>query len=176
VLVFSAVSGAGYLSVVLDRAIPQARPEARAEQPRAVQYFSGLDRDGRQSYMKEISPEAETFGDRLGALLDNTWEAIRPHGWSLGVAVLAGAVVGILLVWLIAKVVIALAYALVGTATIFLGAQAALLGAGVPIVSDLQPQRWLLPIAFVTVTVIGWVWQLFYGGARRPRKEPPPEP
>jgi hypothetical protein len=132
-----------------------------------------MDLAARQDYLLEISPQSETFADRLQALLSNTWDAIRPHSWSLALAVLVGAVVGILLVWLIARVVIALAYSIVGTATIFLGAQAALLGAGVPVVSDLQPQRWLLPSAFVTVTVIGWVWQLFYGGARKSRKETP---
>ena len=87
------------------------------------------------------------------------------------IAVAVGAVVGILLVWFIAKIIIALAYSLVGTAAIFLGAQAALLGVGYPAVSSLDARRGLLPIAFLTMTVIGWVWQLFYA-QRKPRHEP----
>jgi hypothetical protein len=170
VLVFSAVSGTGYLAVVLDRAVPQSRSEAQAEAKQAFQYFSGMDLDARQRYMSEISQEAQTFAERLKALLANTWEAMGPHGWMVLFAGVAGAVVGILLVWFIAKIIIALAYSLVGTATLFLGAQAALLAAGIPAVSDLEPRRWLLPITFVVLTLIGWVWQLFHSRSKA-RKE-----
>jgi hypothetical protein len=175
VLVFSAVSGAGYLAVVLDRAVPQARPTARAEQRMAVQYFSGMDSTQRLDYMSDISQEGETFGDRLKALLDDTWEAIRPYGWMAILAIAIGAVVGLLLVWFIAKIIIAVAYSIVGTAVIFLGVQAALLGAGFAAVSALEHRRLLLPIAFLTMVAIGWVWQLFHSG-RKPAKEAQTEP
>jgi F0F1-type ATP synthase assembly protein I len=175
VLVFSAVSGTGYLAVILDRAVPPTKAQAQDQQRMTIQYFSGMDRAGRMNYMNDISHEAPTFAERLKALLSDTWQAAGPHGWMLAVAVLAGAVVGILLVWLIAKIVIALAYSLVGTALLFLGVQATLLAVGVALVSHLEPRRGLLPIAFVTMTVLGWVWQLFYAGARKPRKESPAE-
>ncbi len=160
VLVFSAVSGAGYLAVVLDRAVPQARPTTRAEQKMTVQYFTGMDSTERMDYMNDISQEDATFGDRLTALLDDTWEAIRPYGWMAILAIVLGAVVGSLLVWFIAKIVIALAYSIVGTAVIFLGAQAALLGAGFAAVSALDARPWLLPTTFASMTVFGWVFQL----------------
>jgi hypothetical protein len=172
VLVFSAVSGAGYLTVILDRAIPPAQAEDQNEPRQTVRYFSGMDLAERQKYMNDISHEAGTFADRLQALLTNTWEAVGPHGWALALAILAGAVVGILLVWFLAKIVIALAYSIVGTATIFLGAQAALLVAGVPVVSDLGSRRGALPVAFLVMTVVGWVWQLFYAGPKRPGAAP----
>jgi len=175
VLVFSVVGGAGYLSVVLDRAVPPSRTEAQIEANQALQYFHSMDRDARQKYMNEISHEAQTFAERLQALLANTWEAISPHGGATILAVTAGAVVGILLVWLIAKIVIALAYSIVGTATIFLGAQAVLLAAGIPVASDLESWRWLLPVTFVTMVVIGWVWQLLYAGAKKTREAPAKE-
>lgn len=172
VLVISAVSGAGYLAVVLDRvAPPEPQVEARVERRLPYQAFSAMEPAARLDYMREISDEAETFGEKLDAVLANTWEAIRPHGWMVAIAVVVGAVVGLLLVWFIAKVVIALAYSIVGTATIFIGAQAALLGAGYPAASALDARRWFLPIAFITMTAIGWVWQLFYGGPK-PRREP----
>ncbi len=172
VLVFSAVSGAGYLAVILDRAVPQARVEDRSAPGQTVRYFSGMGLAERQTYMKDISHEAETFADRLQALLTNTWEAAGPHGWALGLAILAGAVAGILLVWFLAKIVIALAYSIVGTATIFLGIQAALLAAGVPVASELASRRSALPLAFLIMAVIGWVWQLFYGGPKKPGPAP----
>jgi len=172
VLVFSAVSGTGYLAVVLDRAIPSTRAADQNEPRQTVRYFSGMGLAERRDYVNDISHEAQTFADRLQALLTNTWEAMGPHGWALALAILAGAVVGILLVWFLAKLVIALAYSIVGTATIFLGVQAALLAAGVPAVSDLGPRRGALPIAFLVMTVIGWIWQLLHPGRKKP--EPPP--
>lgn len=179
VLVFSAVGGAGYVSVVLDRAVPQAQSQSpaqpQAEQRRVFQSFSGMDPEARQNYMDDISQKAQTFAERLKALLANTWQALGPHGWLVVLPILAGAVVGILLVWLVAKIVIALAYSLVGTATIFLGTQAALLAAGVPLVSELQSRRWLPFIVFVTMTAVGWAWQLMFAGTRKPRREPPRE-
>ena len=92
----------------------------------------------RLTYMNDITQEAQTFADRLKALLANTWDAMGTQGWMVIIAVAVGAVVGILLVWFIAKIIIALAYSLVGTATIFLGTQAALLGAGYHAVSSLD--------------------------------------
>jgi hypothetical protein len=172
VLVFSAVSGAGYLAVILDRAVPQARVEDRSAAGPTVRYFSGMGLAERQTYMNDISPEAETFADRLQALLTNTWEAASPHTWALALAILAGAIAGILLVWFLAKIVIALAYSIVGTATVFLGVQAALLAAGIPVVSDLASRRSALPLAFLIMMVIGWVWQLFYGGPKKTRPAP----
>ncbi len=172
VLVFSTVSGAGYLSVLLDRAVPPAPAEAQAEPRRGVQYFSGMAPADRLSYMEDLGQEADTFTERLKALVANTWETAHARGWALILAIAAGAVVGILLVWLIAKVVIALAYSIVGTALIFLGVQAALVAVGILLVSDLNSRRWLLPVAFLALTVIGWIWQLFYTGGRKPVNEP----
>jgi F0F1-type ATP synthase assembly protein I len=125
----------------------------------------------RLTYLNGISQEAQTFAERLKALLANTWEALGPRGWLVVLPLLAGALVGILLVWLIAKIVIALAYSIVGTALILLGAQATLLAAGVPVVSDLASRRWLPAVTFATMTVAGWVWQLFFAGAKQPREE-----
>jgi hypothetical protein len=175
VLVFSAVSGAGYLAVILDRATPQAQAVDQNEPRPTVRYFSGMGFAERRTYMNDISPEDQTFADRLQALLTNTWEAAGPQAWALALAVLAGAVVGILLVWFLAKIVIALAYSIVGTAALFLGVQAALLAAGVPVVSDLASRRGALPIAFLVMTVVGWLWQLFFAGPKKPEGAPAKE-
>jgi hypothetical protein len=172
VLVFAAVGGGGYLAVVLDRAVPQARPEVRTEQGQAVQYFSGMNRTDRMDYLDDISGPDQTFGQRLQALLANTWEAIRPHAWMVGLAALAGAVIGVFLVWFVAKVVIALAYSIVGTAAIFLGVQAALLATGYGVVSALTDHRRALPITFVVMVALGWLWQLFSAHRRKGKGEP----
>jgi hypothetical protein len=87
-----------------------------------------------------------------------------------------GAVVVGLVLWLggtrYSAVIIGLLGAVVGTATIFLGAPAALLAAGVPLVSDLASRQSALPVAFLVMTVVGWVWQLFYAGPKKPGTAP----
>ncbi len=174
VLVLSALGGAGYLAVVLDRAVPQARPEARAVPGPTVQYFSGMDQTGRMNYMQDISGKDQTFAERLRALLANTWEAIRPHAWMVALAAGAGAVIGLLLVWFVAKIVIALAYSIVGTTVILIGAQAALLAAGYGAVSALADHRRMLPATFLIMIAVGWLWQLFFSRPRKPTTEPEP--
>jgi hypothetical protein len=170
VLVISAVSGAGYVSVVLDRVAPPPEPDAPQQQRMLYQSFSAMEPAARQEYVSRISDDADTFAERLEALLSDTWQAIRPHGWMVVIAIVAGAVVGLLLVWFIAKVVIALAYSVVGTAALFLGVQAALLAVDIHAASGLDPRRWLLPVAFVVLVAIGWVWQLFYSRPARVRE------
>jgi hypothetical protein len=162
VLILSAISGAGYVSVVLDHMVPPPSPETGTQQTRVYQSFMTMEPGARQGYVEKLSPESTTFADRSEALLGDTWQAIRPHALMALVAIIVGAVVGLVLVWLIAKVVIALAYSIVGTTAIFLGLQAALLAVKVPAASDLYPHPWVLPIAFLVMVVIGWVWQLLY--------------
>ena len=176
VLVLSALSGGGYLAVALDRAVPQTGPEAGTQQKYAFQSFTTMDRAGRLAYMNNLSNESQTFDQRLKAMLANTWEAIQPHFWAVAVATVAGAAVGIVLVWFIAKIVIALAYSIVGAAVIFLGAQAALLAAQYTAVSALNDHRRVLPIAFLVMIVVGWLWQLFSHRRRTARKAEPEGP
>ena len=78
------------------------------------------------------------------------------------IAIVVGAVVALVLVWLIAKIIIPLAYSIIGVAAIFIGLQAALLSVNIRATSDLNPRPWLLPVIFLVLVVIGWVWQLFF--------------
>jgi hypothetical protein len=170
VLVISAVSGAGYFVVLLDRIAPQQQTEpapataqAPTESRMPIQSFTNMDRSARMNYVDQLSKE-QSFADRVRAMLDNTWQTVEPHVWKMGLSALAGGVVAILLIWIIKKALIALAYSIVGTATILLGAQAALLGVGMPVVSDMGPRPWVLPGTFLGMTVIGWVCQLLLSG------------
>jgi hypothetical protein len=123
VLVIASLSGAGYVVVVLDRIAPE-QPETKAEtqsgQGMLIQSFTNMEPSARMQYVDQISKE-EGFRERLRAMLDNTWQAVEPHVWKVGLSVLAGGIVAILLVWLIKKALIALSYSVVGTAAILLG-------------------------------------------------------
>jgi hypothetical protein len=181
VLVIASVSGAGYVVVLLDRIAPQQAEPAPAAETRTgfrmpIQSFTNMDQSARLNYVDQITKE-QTFRERLRAMLDNTWQAVEPHVWKVGLSVLAGGIVAIFLVWLIKKALIALAYSIVGTTTILLGAQAALLGAGMALISEIGPRPWVLPGTFAGMTAVGWICQLFLLGPKthahaHPAKEP----
>ncbi len=160
VLVFSSLTGGGYLAVMLDRTVPQANPETQPAPNHLFQPFAAMDRAKRLAYMEDITNKDQSFQTRLRALLTNTWEAIRPHAWAVALAALVGAAVGIALVWFVAKILITLAYSIVGVTALFIGAQATLLAAQYPAVSALDHYRRALPIAFLVLIALGWLWQL----------------
>ncbi len=168
VLVIASLSGAGYVVVVLDRIAPE-QPETKTEtqsgQSLLIQSFTNMEPGARMKYVDEISKE-EGFRERLRAMLDNTWQAVEPHVWKVGLSVLAGGIVAIFLVWLIKKALIALSYSVVGTAAILLGTQTALLGVGVQAVSEIGPRPWVLPGTFLGMAAIGWICQLFFLGPK----------
>ncbi|HSV99958.1 MAG TPA: hypothetical protein VLI39_07290 [Sedimentisphaerales bacterium] len=181
VLVIASVSGAGYVVVVLDRIAPQqAEPAAVAETRTGfrmpMQSFTNMDQSARLNYVDQMTKE-QSFRERLRAMLDNTWQAVEPHVWKVGLSVLAGGIVAVFLVWLVKKALIALAYSIVGTTTILLGAQAALLGAGMALISEIGPRPWVLPGTFAGMTAVGWICQLFLLGPKtRAHAHPPKEP
>ncbi len=192
VVVIAAVSGAGYLAVLLDRVVPAdvAQPPSagiggitpegggatRTTSGFMIQSFTNMDRQTRLNYLDQLTTadkpaQEQTFRDRVRAVLDNTWQAVEPHAWKVGLAVLAGGAVAIFLVWLVKKALIALAYSVVGTATILLGLQTALLGAGFAAVSSIGPRPWALPGTFLGMTAVGWLWQLLLTQRKAARHE-----
>jgi len=168
VVVIAAVSGAGYLAVLLDRVTPaqaQTTDEPQARSGLLYQSFSGMSVDARQEYIEKLTTANELtteegFRDRVRAVLDNLWQAVSPHAWEVGLAVLAGGLVAVFLVWFVKKALIALAYSVGGTATILIGAQTALRGANVKLISTIGPRPWALPGTFLGMTLAGWLWQL----------------
>ncbi len=182
VVVIAAVSGAGYMAILLDRVLSPAgggwatTVETRTASGFMVQSFTNMDRQTRLNYLDQLAtadkPAAQqTFRDRVRAVLDNTWQAVEPHAWKVGLAVLAGGLVAIFLVWLVKKALIALAYSVVGAATILLGLQTALLGVGFAAVSSIGPRPWALPGTFLGMTAVGWFWQLFLTRPKAARHE-----
>jgi hypothetical protein len=172
IFIISAVSGAGYVSVILDRMTPPPASDTTTQQTAVYQSFLQMGFEARQNYVNRISNESRTFLDRLNALFTDTWAAIQPHKWAALIAIIIGAVVALVLVWLIAKIVIALAYSIVGVAAIFLGLQAVLLAVSIRAASDLYPRPWLLPTVFLVMVVIGWAWQLFFLRPVKAKREP----
>ena len=120
-----------------------------------------LNPEERLAYFETLSPSTEGFSEKLRALLSDTWEMISPQLWKVIGITLVGAAVGILLIWLIKKAVIVLAYSVVGSTTLLFGLQVLLLGVGIRIVSKLPQNPWILPSIFGGFVLFGWVNQAF---------------
>jgi hypothetical protein len=178
VAIFAMISGAGYISTQLDTLVQtsQADPNAPSIYGPAlpsqspVQSFTNmLNPAERLAYFENLTSPEEGFSEKMRVLLSDTWEMISPQLWKVIGITIAGAAVGILLIWLVKKVVILLAYSVVGSTTLLFGVQILLLGLGIRIVSKLPPDPWLLPSVFGGLVLVGWISQALVA---KPAKNP----
>jgi hypothetical protein len=170
VAIFAMISGAGYISTQLDTMVQTSETDPNAPSiygpalpPQSpVQSFTKmLDSKERLAYFEKLTEPEEGFSAKLKALLSDTWEMISPQLWKVIGITLAGAAVGILLIWFIKKVVVVLAYSVVGSTTLLFGIQILFLGIGIRIISKLPPNPWILPSIFGGLIVVGWISQAF---------------
>jgi len=174
--IFALVAAGGYAGVMLDRhpsqgTAPEEQQAAGTDRSVLFQSFSRMDDESRKAYLEEISGPEQGFQEKLVAVLKDTWNGLGPYKWYLMGAILVGGIGGFLLVWFVKQVVVPLCYSIVGTASFILGAQMLLLGVGLRAASSLPAQRWIMPAAFGTMSVAGWVAQLL--AARKPRVKAP---
>jgi len=184
-VIFALLAATVYTSYVLDRQPPEeattrsAAPGssfAASSEPKFVyQSFSSMDPNSRQAYIDNLGGSKEDFQSRLKVILADLWRALGPYRWYLLGAILIGGVGGFLLIWFIKNVVLPLCYSVVGTTAALLGAQVLLLGLGAHVVNDLAPRPWIVPTAFGSMTLIGWVRQVLAGRKRRAGAEEAPK-
>ncbi|MCH8215254.1 MAG: hypothetical protein IH892_00640 [Planctomycetes bacterium] len=164
-LILAALSGGGYLAAKLD-GVTMEDAEAQS-QTLLMNSFRGMELTDRQAYLDQISSGAVGFSERLRALLKDTWHRVEPYVWQMSGMSLAGGIAALVLFWLLKKVVIALAYSVVGATATLMGVQTLLLGLGVQVLPSLHGTRWAAPAVFGTLVLIGWASQLI---SRRPKK------
>jgi hypothetical protein len=176
-VIFASLSGTGYLMMRLDSVVHKA---TTAQTPsHLIQSFTHMDPSARQAYVDDISGEQTGFSERFHALLMDTIQIIRPHTGKLLLAVFVGGTGALVFFLLIKKVLIALAYSVVGTTAVLMGLQAKLLALGYKVISVLSNTHWELPIAFMVMILFGCLCQLVWRRARRPKipdQESEPEP
>lgn len=175
-VIFALLAAGGYAGVVLDRqslqeTAPDDRQAVESDRSLLFQSFSQMSDESRQVYLDEISGPEEGFQTKLAAVLKDTWNGLGPYKWYLLGAILVGGVGGFLLIWFIKQIVVPLCYSVVGTTTLLLGAQLLLLGVDFHVASHLPAQRWIMPVVFGVMSVVGWVSQLL--AARKPRAKAP---
>lgn len=184
-VIFALLAATAYTSYVLDRqpaeeattrsAAPGSSFAASSEPKFVYQSFSSMDPNSRQAYIDNLGGSKEDFQSRLKVMLADLWRALGPYRWYLLGAILIGGVGGFLLIWFIKNVVLPLCYSVVGTTAALLGAQVLLLGLGAHVVNDLAPRPWIVPTAFGSMTLIGWVRQVLAGRKRRAGAEEAPK-
>jgi len=184
-VIFALLAATVYTSYVLDRqpaeeattrsAAPGSSFAASGEPQFVYQSFSSMDPNSRQAYIDNLGGSKEDFQSRLKVMLADLWRALGPYRWYLLGAILIGGVGGFLLIWFIKNVVLPLCYSVVGATAALLGAQVLLLGLGAHVVNDLAPRPWIVPAAFGSMTLIGWVRQLLAGRKRHARAEEGPK-
>lgn len=184
-VIFALLAATVYTSYVLDRqpteeattrsAAPGSSFAASGEPKFVYQSFSSMDPNSRQAYIDNLGGSKEDFQSRLKVMLADLWRALGPYRWYLLAAILIGGVGGFLLIWFIKNVVLPLCYSVVGATAALLGAQVLLLGLGAHVVNDLAPRPWIVPAAFGSMTLIGWVRQLLAGRKRHARAEEGPK-
>jgi len=168
-LILAALSGGGYLAAKLD-GVTMEDAEAQS-QTLLMNSFRSMELTDRQAYLDQISSGAMGFSERLRALLGDTWQRVEPYVWQMSGMSLAGGIAALVLFWLLKKMVIALAYSVVGATATLMGAQTLLLGLGVQVLPSLDGTRWVVPAVFGSLVLIGWVCQLISRRPRRPTME-----
>ncbi len=167
VLIFALLSGAGYLVMQLDSVVHEA--SAGQTSSYLIPWFTHMDPSARRAYVDDISGEGTNFSERLRALLTDTVQIIRPHTSKLLLAVVVGGAGALLFFWLIKKVLIALAYSVVGTTAVLISLQATLLALGIRVISVLSKTHWKLPITFMVMVLFGGISQPLLRRVHKPR-------
>jgi len=170
VVVVAAAAGGSYMVVLLDRVAPAEQTQERTSTgvPAGAQSFSQMEPAARLDYVDRMARQQEDFSERVRAIGSDTFEVVQPHLWKLILAALAGAAVSIFLVWFVKNALIALAYSVVGTGALVIGAQTALLAADVRAASALPPNPWLLPGICGGMVAFGWIIQIL--ATRKPKE------
>ncbi len=164
-LVFAALAGGGYLAVKLD-GLAQDGPDPNTGT--VAPSFMQMDLQGRQMYVTALDSEQGGYASKAQALLADLWQNVEPHLWPLVLATLVGGAVALILIKFIKTMVILVAYSSVGTTATGLGLQAILLSAGIKSVSLLSVNRWILPVVFAVLIVLGCASQFRLKRRTRP--------
>jgi len=107
---------------------------------------------------------------RLKALLRDTLGAMDPYKWKLLLAALLGGIGGLVLIWLIKRLVLAVCCSGVGTLLVLIGIESMLMVGGVQLCSAFAEHRGVLTITYFSMVGLGTVVQLILMRSRKPKE------
>ena len=156
-VVFALAGGTVYSSLILEETAPQPSTELKFA---LIQPFSQMDSSSRLTYANQVTVKAGSFLERLKLLVKDALQTVSPHKWKILLSAFVGGVVGLLLIWFIRKLILALCYSGVGTFLLLIGIEVVLLGISVNLCSLLQGRRSVLTIIFLSMLGFGTIFQL----------------
>jgi hypothetical protein len=156
-LVFGLAGVTAYSSLILKETPPKTYS---AFNPSLIQPFSQMDTSSRLAYANQITEQGENFFEQLSLLVKDTLQTIEPYKWKVLLIALVAGIVGLLLIWFLRKLVMALCYSGVGTLLFLIGLEVTLLGMNVHLISWFQERRGAFTITYFSLVGIGIIFQL----------------
>ncbi|MCK5272048.1 MAG: hypothetical protein KAJ52_05705 [Sedimentisphaerales bacterium] len=180
VFIFAVSSGTGYLSYAWNRAtvigedaqdrlkvITSPYELSITPDKSRVATKPGISDDFRGS---DATKKAGSFLGRLKVIISDAWAATSSNRWPLVFWALAGGIAGLLLVWFIKKIVMALCCSIVGSTVTIAGVQTLLMVKGIAMMQALQGRPKVLPAIFIGMILLGWMTQVFLVTHKAKRK------
>lgn len=168
-VIFAAVCGTTYMSFSLDESWKQTIEEKarlrmlEESDARASGFLPGMRGD------EEEDTDAGEKGavGKFKSAIEDLKDAIGPKQWMLLVWIVVGAAVGLLLGYLVKRLVMALCCSIVGAAMVIGGILSLLLAKQTAVVSNLQGRPRLMPMIFVVMVLFGALIQLLLAGSKK---------
>jgi len=155
-LIFSLAGATVYSSLILN----ETSPEPSTSSSSFVQPFSRMNTPTRLAYTNQITKQGENFFERLRLLVKDTLQTVSPYKWKILLTALLGGIVGLILIWSLKKLILALCYSGVGTLLFLIGLEVILLGMNVHFISWFQEQRAAFTMIYLVLVGIGVIFQL----------------
>jgi hypothetical protein len=156
-VVFALAGGTVYTSLIL-KETPQ-QPSSQLDSA-SVQPFSQMDSSARLAYADQVTVNGNTFLEKLKLLIRDALQTMSPYKWKILLFALVGGLSGLLLIWVLRKLILALCYSGVGTFLILIGAEVLLLALNFRFCSFFQSRRSTFTIIFLSMLGFGTIFQL----------------
>ncbi len=184
VLIFAVSSGTGYLSYAWNKAtvigenaqdrlkvITSPYESSITPVESRVATESGISDDfGDREIDIDATKKTDSFLGKLKVIISDAWANTSSNRWPLVFWALAGGIAGLLLVWFIKKIVMALCCSIVGSTVTIAGIQTLLMVKGIAMIQALQGRPKVLPAIFIGMILLGWMTQVFLVTHKAKRK------
>lgn len=157
ILVFALAGGTAYSSLILKDTPAQSSSLLNTS---LIQPFSQMDTSARLAYVNQITENQESFFDRLRLMIHDAFQSMDPYKWKILLIALAAGVAGLLLIWILKKLVMAICYSGVGALLVLIGLEILLLALNIHFVAWFQDRQSALSIIYLVLVVMGLIYQL----------------
>jgi hypothetical protein len=160
-VVFSLAGVTAYSSLIL-----KETPLKSNAQP-----FSQMDTSNRLAYANQVTEKGSSFFEKLRLLVNDAFQTVSPYRGKIILIALAGGIAGLLLIWCLQKLIMALCYSGVGTLLLLIGLEVTLLAMNIHLMSWFQQRQAAFSITYLSLVAIGVIFQLLTLRSSKKKKE-----